>query len=297
MRTLTNEEIIKTIRTTGDENRELIARLYSQNTGLIRTTAAPYINAGMDEDDAMQEGFIALLQAVEHYNPEAGAFSTYFPYWIRATIARTFNDAAHIKRLPAWIQAQARQYKQFCADYEREYGCKPSDSFLRARLKLSQEKLDDLRRIMQEANALSLADPIPGAEDMTIADAVADPADMIEAAIEEADRAQAAREIWAAVDGLQNEQTDVLKLRYQESQTIRATAERLGMTPGKVEREEQKGLRRLRSNRAIKLIANDYGFTTCQLYGGSLTRFRNTGTSMIEDAVIRRLEGHLSIGH
>lgn len=285
---MTNEEIIKKIRTTGDENRDLIAELYQKNTGLIKKIAWPYVCMGMDHDDAMQEGFLALLQAVEHYEPSAGAFSTYLSYWIRATLGRALNETANAKRLPAHICGQITQYKRLCADYEKEFGCTPDDLYIRARLDITQDQLNQLRQTMQEATVFSLSEPVPGTDDLTIADVVADPADQIGDAIDDADRKEDARKIWAAVDELQD--ADVIKLRYQERQTMSATAQRLGVTLDRVRRTEKKGLQRLRRNKEIKLIANEYGLGTQQLYGGSLTRFKNSGCSVVEETILKLLE-------
>lgn len=285
---MTNEEIIKKIRTTGDENRDLIAELYQQNTGLIKKIAWPYVCMGMDHDDAMQESFLALLQAVEHYEPSAGAFSTYLSYWIRATLGRALNETANAKRLPAHMCSQITQYKRLCADYEKEFGCAPDDLYIRARLDVTQDQLNQLRQTMHEATVFSLSEPVPGTDDLTIADVVADPADQIGDAIDDADRKEDARKIWAAVDALQD--ADVIKLRYQERQTMSATAQRLGVTLDKVRRTEKKGLQRLRRNKEIKLIANEYGLGTQQLYGGSLTRFKNSGCSVVEETILKLLE-------
>jgi hypothetical protein len=69
-----------------------------------------------------------------------------------------------------------------------------------------------------------------------------------------------------------------------------ATAQRLGVTLDRVRRSEKKGLQRLRRNKEIKLIANDYGLGTQQLYGGSLTRFKNSGCSVVEETILKLLE-------
>lgn len=288
---MTNEQIIERIRTTGDETRELIAQLYTQNTGLILKTSAPYIDAGMEPDDAMQEGYIALVQAVNNYDPKAGAaFSTYLCYWIRATVARAFCNTGNVKRLPASVTRQIYQYKKICQECERETGRAPDDSYLRACMGVNPDQLEFLRQVIRESAVSSLSEKMPGAEDLTIADSVPDPADMIGDACDAIDDERAARELWATVDALQDNQPEILKLRYRECRSINATAEQLQTTPGKVKRAESYGLRRLRNSKKIKQIAGDCGYSTAALFGGSLARFKTTGSSIIEETVLKLWE-------
>ena len=90
-----NEELAKAIQ---NGEIKLTEDLWEQVSGLVKWRADRAINAlkmhgnprGLEFEDLMQIGFIAMLSAVESFNPANGAFSTWLVYHIRTA----FADAA-----------------------------------------------------------------------------------------------------------------------------------------------------------------------------------------------------------
>lgn len=75
---------------------EAINRLVVENRGLIWKVLHtwPSLWRGrLDEDDAMQDGYLGLLRAAETYDPEKGKFSTHAIWWIRQRIRRGAREA------------------------------------------------------------------------------------------------------------------------------------------------------------------------------------------------------------
>lgn len=289
---MSNEDIVKQIRETGDPDRALILQLYEQNNGLIKQFVRPYVAAGLEQEDALQQAYFAVVEAVEHYDPEAGAlFSTCLMYWVRATVGRELQGTAHTKRIPAHMQERIAQYKRFVREHEAVTGSRPADSLICRHLNVSPAQLENLRRTIYEAGMLSLSEPLPGADDPadTLETTIADSADRIQDTIDRMAEEQAAREIWAEVDALGADPARVIRARYADGLTRQAAAEKLNKTPAGIQRAEGRALRDLQHNKTIKRIARDFGYTSRDLYGGSLSAFRNMGSSAVEWAVLKHL--------
>ena len=85
---MSNEELVAEIQTGEDRMGEL----WEQVDGLVKWKAKQVIAAlcgrcGVDFDDLYQSGYPALVAAVESYEPERGAFSTWFMYHLKTAFA------------------------------------------------------------------------------------------------------------------------------------------------------------------------------------------------------------------
>ncbi|MGM9601128.1 MAG: sigma-70 family RNA polymerase sigma factor [Faecousia sp.] len=96
---MTNEELVSMIQ--GGEWDKLL-ELWEQVRRFVwrqakRREFALDGAGGITSDDLVQAGYLALVRAVDHFDPTAGGtFLTYFGYWLKAA----FNQAAglHTKR-------------------------------------------------------------------------------------------------------------------------------------------------------------------------------------------------------
>jgi RNA polymerase sigma factor (sigma-70 family) len=265
-----------------------MADLYNKNVGLFRRVSLPYVRAGMDIADAMQESYIALEKAVSHYNPEAGPFVGCLASWVKAVVGRAYRSTAHTKRLPDHLQEKAYRYK-VTVDTIRKEGRTVTDEELEKVLGLSGAQLDNLRRAMYEADITPLSQPLPGTDGLTVADVVADPIDGITNAVDNIASKQDALQLWAAVDALEPSQAQVIRCRYKDGMTIKDTAEKMDISSAAVSRRESSACRCLRNKRDVRRIAADHGYTSA-IYRGGLNYFKVTHTSTVESVVLHRLE-------
>lgn len=89
---MSNEELVAAIQA-GEADR--MAELWEQVAGLCCWKAKQVMTAldlrgsscGVELDDLMQTGYIALAQAVETFQPEHGAFSTWYVYYLKKAFA------------------------------------------------------------------------------------------------------------------------------------------------------------------------------------------------------------------
>ena len=287
---MSNEQMVEKIRNGSGDRQELLGLLYEGNRGIIYKTVKPYIDSGMEEPDAMQEAFLGLLEAVERFDPDRGSFISCLCLWVRSVVGRWHTNTQDAKRIPVHMVERIRKYQRICQEYRTQTGQEPEDKILRVALRISQEQLEDVRRFLRERDPVSLSDPVPGFEDVTIGDAIPDPlADPEQEAIDAVDDERDAVRIWEAVDTLPDDQPEIIRLRYEQRQSMRQAGERLGCTHDRIRREEDKALRKLKHNKTIRQIGKSRGYGSI-VYHGGLSRFMVSGSSIVEEVILRRLE-------
>lgn len=123
---MSNEFLVSQIQQ-GIDTVDNLESLYRQNLGLIHSVAKRY-NAYVEIEDLTQEGFLALREAVEKYDSESGAFSTYFVYWLRQYMQRYIENSGSTIRIPSHMHSFVVKYIKFARDYAAEYGSEPSEA-------------------------------------------------------------------------------------------------------------------------------------------------------------------------
>lgn len=77
---MNNEELVRKYQQ-GDESA--LAQLLESNTALVRKIALRWINSNYPLDDAIQNGFMGMIQAADRFELERNLkFSTYAYFWI-----------------------------------------------------------------------------------------------------------------------------------------------------------------------------------------------------------------------
>ena len=283
---MTNEELVSRIQAGQGDRRELMQQLYDQNSGAIWATVRRYQGrAGMDAEDVMQSAYLGLDQAVRKYDPDRGAkFTTCLQYWLMAIVGRADDD------IPAYLRQQLAAYDREVTSYRQQCGCDPPEAYLRGVLHVSQRDLEQLRIIKHRYDSISLSTPIGDDNDSELIDVLPEPGNVVDDLIDRLDDERAARILWDAVAALDDQQSDAIRARYQgDGQTLQQVADKMQLTKDQARRCLEKGFRKLRRNKAVRKIASDR-FRSRELYGGSLSRFRNVGASILEEYVMRHVD-------
>ena len=92
--------------------------------------------------DVIQEGNLGLMRAIEDYDPEVGAFSTYAMWWIKQAITRSISDKEAEIRKPIHIQERLTKYFKLL---EENKGRHFTDKELCELLDVTQENLDNIK--------------------------------------------------------------------------------------------------------------------------------------------------------
>ena len=289
-----NEQLVARIQG-GDNESENMFQLWQQNKGFIATIARKY-SAGAEMEDLEQEGYIALCEAVQHYDPERGmSFIGYAAFWIKRRM-RICADNSRTVRLSFNAGDEVRQYQKIMREYRQEYGCDPSDRELCAFLYVSREKLDQIRKAAQMGNIRSLDEPVQGVDgDISLGDTVASGEDAVEEAIREIDKERMKRELWLAVDQLPGNLPAAVRLRYEDGLTLEKTGQALGVNRERVRQLESKAFRILRLPRRCKKFRayfEEY-LSAAPIHHVGVRRFNETWTSEVEREALRWAEEEL----
>lgn len=283
---VSNEEMVLKIQQGQDVNNNMLL-LYNANLPLIRKVCAPFAQHDSMED-LLQSAFLSLYDAVKGYRFDVGTkFTTYALIIIRQGLIRYVDECCQIVRIPAYRQAQVIKYKQFCTDFEKCNGRKPTDEELCQYLDIDIKELKQIRTCSFAPESLD-----KGWQDeedsYTLADTIADNADIAEDTCDKVVNEQ----LWEVIEeALPEEHALILKARYIENLTYKQTAELMGVSPERCRQMEHECLRKLNYGKARAKLQQklDYEYGS-RLYKNGKHGFDIHFSSQVERLALRSLE-------
>lgn len=215
-----------------DESREA---LILGNLRLASWVAKKY--ARWSYTDAIQEGCMGLMKAVEKFDPERGfKFSTYGLWWIRQSITRARDDASRSIRVPVHALTKLRKLDRALKEAAFQADGRSDTSSLAEDLGLSQDAILNLRQIPDEP--LSLSGPNVAAEE--IVDTAAPDPEAV------AIMNSLKRHVMAAVETLHPRQKQVVCMRFglggYEEHTLEEVGTKFNVTRERIRQIEAKAL-------------------------------------------------------
>lgn len=123
--------------------------------------------------DIIQEGVIGLMRAIDKYDPDIGAFSTYAIPWIRQAVTRSIDDNEDEIRKPVHITYKIRKYRHILAVAERNNTPIPNDQELMEMLDCNEDALDLIKEKSTET-VVSAQTKVGDEDDSELGDFIAD---------------------------------------------------------------------------------------------------------------------------
>ena len=290
---MSNEELVKQIRA-GSDTADHMLVLYQQNRRMIEKLAGKY--SGMAEkEDLMQEGYIGLCNAVNHWEPDGGAnFLSYAVFWIRQRMLRYIEENGSVVRIPAQERQKQQEYRKMVADFESQNGRKPTNEELCRCLGVGNRTLVRMQERSVMGRITSLDVCVGEEEDMLLSDMIPGQQDVEGSVLDEMQQEALKAVIWPLVDSLPEQQGEIIRMRYQEGKTLEETGEKIGLSPISVRKQERKGIQELRKpSRSWQLrpfLYDDITYST-GIQGVGARRFHETWTSVTERVALRALDG------
>ncbi len=252
---LTQNEIIilqdKAIK--GDNNaREM---LVNHNLRLVFKIAQKYLNRGLPFEDILQEGTIGLIKAIDKYNPEKGAFSTYATWWISKMILRSIGNTSKSIRLPIYVNLMMTKIVRL----KEKYDYLPNNEVLEKiakELDITTIEVEDYLRLHKMNNLASLDESINSEEETFLKDFIPSDIDVEKEAINEKlkdDIQKVLNEL-----GLTEREKTIIILRWgllgNNTLTLEQLGKKFNLTRERIRQIEVKAIKRMKTSPNFKLL-------------------------------------------
>ena len=232
------------IRNAESARNELVRR----NLRLVVAVARRYRHSPLGFADAIQEGNLGLLKAIDRFDVHRGfRLSTYASWWIRHHIVRAIADRGRLVRQPVHrVEALARLAKA-----RRELGPSPTAPELAAATGL---RLSTVMDAMVPAFTVQLSIDSPEGPDFErpLEESLIDPASEIETIPERLVRLEDFGRVHSALSSLPPIQAAVLRARFgfddadEEGETLEAIGQRHALSRERIRQIQDNALRKLR---------------------------------------------------
>ncbi|MET7461233.1 sigma-70 family RNA polymerase sigma factor [Nonomuraea sp. NPDC005501] len=242
------------IRDEGLRAKDVLIR---SNLRLVVAAARRYAQRGLPLLDAIQEGNLGLIRAVEKFDYRRGyKFSTYGMWWIRQAIERGIHDKGRTVRLPTHVGEELSRLTRLDRRLAVELGREPRDAELAEVAGRTVAEVTTLRRLARDTVSLDL--PVGENSESSLGDMIVDEnGPQVQELTEQ--RALSA-ELRALVTALPPREAFVIRQRYglagSEAATYGTIADHLGLTRERVRQLERQALKRLRRRSPVTAWAS-----------------------------------------
>ena len=218
--------------------------LFEHYLPLARAVARKFSGRGVETEDLEQVAGIALLKALERFDPARGfRFVTYAVPTITGDVRNYLRDKSGLMRMPRDMRQRLYQMTQEQERFEREHLRTPTAVELSERMGIAPEEFLALLALRTQNEAVSLDTPVGEEGDTQLSDLLGSADDRFE----RMERSEWAQWLLSKVGDTERE---LLTLRYRDGLGQRETARRLGISQMQLSRLERRALSRLRAMEA-----------------------------------------------
>lgn len=215
--------------------------LFERYLPLARAVARKFSGRGVETEDLEQVAGMALLKALERFDPARGfRFVTYAVPTITGDVRNYLRDKSGLMRMPRDMRQRLYQMTQEQERFEREHLRAPTATELAERMGIAPEEFLALLNLRAQSDAVSLDTPVGEEGDTRLSDLLGSADDRFECM----ERSEWAQWLLSKVGDTERE---LLTLRYRDGLGQRETAKRLGISQMQVSRLERRALSRLRA--------------------------------------------------
>ena len=206
---------------------------------LARSLALRYRGATEQLDDLFQVANLALVKALDRFDPSRGkSFVAFAAPTILGELRRHFRDRVWELRLPRDLQERTMEVRKAARTISDELGRSPALSQIAQHLELSQEEVTEALQAEEARRTLSL--DVPTSRE----DAESPP--MVETVGHREPGYEAVETQLAANDAeLTERETEILRMRFEEDLTQYEIGDRIGVSQMQVSRIMRGALRKL----------------------------------------------------
>lgn len=208
---------------------------------LARAVARRFEGRGVEREDLQQVASIALMKAIERFEPSRGfRFVTYAIPTIAGDVRNYLRDKASGMRVPRDARQKLYKMQQIREQFEREQLREPSARELADAMQISPDELLLLLDMRNQTDVTSLDAPV-GEE------SEADLGAMLGVDDDGYERVEQSQWMSWILSKVDDKERQLLTLRYRDRLGQRETAKQLGVSQMQVSRMERRVLARLRA--------------------------------------------------
>ncbi len=224
---------------TGDPT--IRGELVEAHLGLARHLAGRFAQRGESYDDLVQVASMALVHAVDRFDPTLGAaFSTFATRTILGELKRHFRDKTWAVRAPRRIQELYIQLNNIVGQLSQELGRSPTITELATEAGTTDESVLEALEAGRSYRAASLDAPVAGDEEETLGDRIGSD----DGAFADAERRA---QLGPLLLRLPEREQHIVTLRFAAGMTQSEIAAKLGIRQMHVSRLLARSLAQLRS--------------------------------------------------
>jgi len=207
---------------------------------LAQIIAKKFVNRGIDYEDIFQVASIALIKAVERYNPDKGIkFVSFATPTIIGEIKRFFRDKGSVIRIPRRIYEDYKKVETAREELLNKLQRPPRIDEIASHLNISEESVLE---IIESKNVFNLK----SFDQNAYTDDDAEIYGTIGKEDEEFEKIENRDFLERSMDKLNELEKQFIKMRYYDNQTQKSIAEKLGVSQMYVSRLEKKVLNKIR---------------------------------------------------
>ncbi len=222
-----------------EPTRRLRNRLVEEHLDLVEYYVKRYGKGQMEADDVRQQALLALIKAVERFDPEVGVtFKTFANRTIEGELKRLLRDKGWSVKPPRSLQELAVQARRLEPQLTQELGRSPRVAELADRL---DESVDRVLEALS-AGASYRADSL----DAPVGDGTSTRGSLIAGSDGDMGQVEAEIDVAALLDTLDERDRTIIEMRFVQRRSQQEIADELGVSQSYLSRLLRKVLAQLR---------------------------------------------------
>lgn len=202
--------------------------LVRRHRDLAESIARRYRGKGVDEEDLIQVAHMALLKAIQRYDPSAGSIRPYAAATISGEMKKMLRDKGWSVRVPRSLQERSLEVASAAEEMSQKLGRPPEAHELAAQLDMSEAEVEEAMRARRAYISNSMDEPSDETGRRLL--------DRLEDEDFHLTNAEDRLLIEAAMGKLPERKRRILHLRFNEDLTQSDIADRVGMSQMHVSR-------------------------------------------------------------
>ncbi len=230
-------ELFARFKDTGD--RSIRNELAERHRGLAITLARRFNGRGEPLDDLLQVAMIAVLRAIERFEPERGnSFTTFATPTVLGELRRHFRDHTWALKVPRPIKDLHLRVRPAVAELRDDFGRAPTVPELAEHLGCAQDDVIQALEVSAAYRPTSIHAPSANGERLSLEDRLASDGDPLHSF-------EVVQTVRSLMERLPDRERTVLHLRFYEELSQSEIADRVGLSQMHVSRILRATLERL----------------------------------------------------